>query len=73
MATNWPGEACRGRGAGSVLAAEAHLTTARAGAEDPAVASDAAALERRLAELKAAQLEADRLYERWAELEAKQR
>jgi ATP-binding cassette subfamily F protein uup len=56
-----------------VLAVEARLDEARARAEDPAIASDAAALERRLAELDATQAEADRLYARWAELEARQK
>ena len=55
----------------SVLAAEDRLTTARARAEDPAVASDAEALQQRYAELAEAQRVVDRLYERWAELEAK--
>ena len=56
----------------SVLAAEARLVEARRRAEDPAIASDAAALQLRLEELEAARLEVDRLYARWAELEAKQ-
>ena len=55
----------------SVLAAEARLVEARRRAEDPAIASDAAALQLRLDELEAARLEVDRLYARWAELEAK--
>jgi len=55
----------------TVLAAEARLEVARARAEDPSIASDARALETRLAELAAAQDEADRLYARWAELESK--
>jgi len=55
----------------TVLAAEARLGAARARAEDPSIASDARALETRLAELASAQDEADRLYARWAELEAK--
>jgi ABC transport system ATP-binding/permease protein len=58
---------------GTVLAAEARLEEARSGAEDPAIASDAAALQLRLAELDAAQREVDRLYARWAELEAKRK
>jgi ATP-binding cassette subfamily F protein uup len=57
----------------SVLAAEAGLEEARSRAEDPAIASDAAALQLRLEELDFAQHEADRLYARWAELEAKKR
>jgi ATP-binding cassette subfamily F protein uup len=55
----------------SVLAAESRLTEARALAEDPTVATDAAALTARLAELDEAQRELDRLFARWAELEAK--
>ena len=55
----------------TVLAAEARLEGARARAEDPSIASDARALETRLGELASAQDEADRLYARWAELEAK--
>ncbi len=54
-----------------VLAAEARLTAAQAAAEDPAIATDAAALEVRLVALSAARLAVDRLYERWAELESK--
>jgi ATP-binding cassette subfamily F protein uup len=55
----------------NVLAAEARLEEARSRADDPAIASDAAALELRLTELDDAQHVADRLYARWAELEAK--
>ncbi|HEY2321261.1 MAG TPA: ABC transporter C-terminal domain-containing protein, partial [Thermoanaerobaculia bacterium] len=55
----------------NLLAAEERLATARARAEDPAVASDADALQKRYAELAEAQRAVDRLYERWAELEAK--
>jgi ATP-binding cassette subfamily F protein uup len=55
----------------NVLAAEARLAEARARAEDPAVTSDAEALQQRYAELAEAQGVVDRLYERWAELEAK--
>jgi len=55
----------------AVLAAEARLDAARTRAEDPAIVSDAAALAARLAELATAQDAADRLYARWAELEAK--
>ena len=40
-------------------------------AADPAIASDAAALHARYTELEAARAEVDRLYARWAELEAK--
>jgi hypothetical protein len=40
--------------------------------EDPAIASDPSALQLRYAGLEAARAEVDRLYERWAELGAKQ-
>jgi ATP-binding cassette subfamily F protein uup len=55
----------------TILAAETRLAAAQRAAEDPAVASDAAGLQQRFAELNAAQAEVDRLYARWAELEAK--
>jgi ATP-binding cassette subfamily F protein uup len=55
----------------AVLAAEARVEEARRRAEDPLVATDAAALHSRFAALAAAQEEVDRLYARWAELEAK--
>jgi len=55
----------------SVLVAESRLEEARSRTEDPLIASDATALQLRLADLSAAQREADRLYARWAELEAK--
>src|SRR5205085_2070754 len=55
----------------SVLAAESKLEEAKRAAEDPSIAADAAALQTRFAELTAAQAEVDRLYARWAELEAK--
>jgi ATP-binding cassette subfamily F protein uup len=54
-----------------VLAAEARLAEARSLAEDPSIATDAAALQQRLQALDEAQQEVDRLYARWAELEAK--
>jgi ATP-binding cassette subfamily F protein uup len=54
-----------------VLAAEASLETARSRVEDPSVATDAAALQLRVTELEDAQRHVDRLYARWAELEAK--
>ncbi|MDP9191327.1 MAG: ABC-F family ATP-binding cassette domain-containing protein [Acidobacteriota bacterium] len=55
----------------TVLAAETALAEAKARVEDPSVAADADALQKRYAELSAAQAEVDRLYARWAELEAK--
>jgi len=56
-----------------ILEAEAGLATAQAEAADPGVASDHEALAPRLEALAAAQVEVDRLYARWAELEAKAR
>ena len=55
----------------TILAAEERLAAAQNATEDPAVASDATTLQQRYAELSAAQAEVDRLYARWAELEAK--
>jgi ABC transport system ATP-binding/permease protein len=55
----------------TVLAAETALAEAKARVEDPAVAADADALQKRYAELNAAQTEVNRLYARWAELEGK--
>ena len=54
-----------------VLAAEKRLETTSQATHDPAVASDHAALRKRIAELASAQAELDRLYARWAELEGK--
>ncbi len=42
------------------------------GVEDPAIASDPTALQQRYAAVEAARVEVNRLYARWAELEAKQ-
>jgi len=53
----------------TLLAAESRLDEAQRRAEDPAIASDAAALQERLRELGEAKGEVDRLYARWAELE----
>jgi ATP-binding cassette subfamily F protein uup len=55
----------------AVLKAEANVEACRSAAEDPAIASDPAALQTRYAALEAARAEVDRLYARWAELEAK--
>ena len=55
----------------SVLAAEKKVAEARKRAHDPAIATDADALQQRFAELREAELEVDRLYKRWSELEAK--
>jgi len=54
-----------------VLAGEARLDAARTRAEDPAIATDSKALQERFAELGSAQDAVDKLYARWAELEAK--
>ena len=47
---------------------DARLAAARARVEDPEIATDAAALQKALKELDAAQHENDTLYARWAEL-----
>jgi ABC transport system ATP-binding/permease protein len=56
----------------AITEAEATLVTCRDAAEDPAIASDPAALQARYAALDAARAAVDRLYARWAELDAKQ-
>ncbi|MEO1170732.1 MAG: ABC-F family ATP-binding cassette domain-containing protein [Myxococcota bacterium] len=55
-----------------VLAAEEAVEAARRAAEDPGIASDSAALQEHYEALAAAEREVEGLYERWAELEAKQ-
>jgi ATP-binding cassette subfamily F protein uup len=55
----------------TILEAETALEACRRAAEDPAIASDPAALQARYADLEAARAEVDRLYARWAELEGK--
>jgi len=55
----------------TLLAAEERLAEARRRAEDPSIASDAAALQERFTAMSAAQAEVDRLYARWSELEGK--
>jgi ATP-binding cassette subfamily F protein uup len=55
----------------TLLTAERQLEEATTRAHDPSIAADAAALQQRFEELNAAQAEVDRLYARWAELEAK--
>jgi ATP-binding cassette subfamily F protein uup len=57
---------------GTILAAETVLTECQAAVEDPAVASDPAALRARWEALESARAEVARLYARWAELEVKQ-
>jgi ATP-binding cassette subfamily F protein uup len=54
-----------------ILEAEAVLEACQQAAADPAIASDHKALSDRITALAAAQTEVDRLYARWAELEAK--
>ncbi len=55
---------------GRILEAEERLEACRTAVADPAVVSDHNALAERLDALGVAQAEADRLYARWAELEA---
>jgi ATP-binding cassette subfamily F protein uup len=54
-----------------VEASDARLAAARERVEDPAIASDAAALQHALGDLESAQHENDELYARWAELTEK--
>jgi ABC transport system ATP-binding/permease protein len=56
----------------AILDAERAVEACRRAADDPAIASDPTALQTRYAALEAAQAEVDRLYARWAALEAKQ-
>jgi ATP-binding cassette subfamily F protein uup len=56
----------------AILDAERAVEACRREVNDPAIVSDPAALQHRYAALEAAQAEVDRLYARWAELEAKQ-
>jgi ATP-binding cassette subfamily F protein uup len=56
---------------GLILRAEERLEACRQEAVDPAVAVDHVALAERIEALTRAQAEVDRLYARWAELEAK--
>src|SRR6267142_435516 len=55
----------------AILDAERAVETCRRALEDPAVASDPAALQQRVAALETAQADVDRLYARWAELDSK--
>jgi len=57
----------------TLLVAEQRLEEARRRAEDPSVATDAHELHARFSSLAAVQGEVDRLYQRWAELEAKRK
>ena len=56
----------------AILDAEAAVAAAQRAADDPTIASDPVALQEHYAALEAARAEVDRLYARWAELEAKQ-
>ena len=56
-----------------ILTAEEKLALASSRASDPSVASIADEVATRYRELDAAQIEVDRLYARWAELEEKRR
>ena len=56
----------------AVLDAETAAEECRRAAEDPAIATDPAALQSRYAALEVARGEVARLYSRWAELETKQ-
>jgi ATP-binding cassette subfamily F protein uup len=56
----------------AILDAEGAVEARQREVEDPAIASDPTALQQRYAALEAARAEVDRLYERWAELGAKQ-
>ncbi len=56
---------------GQILAAEATVSACEAGIADPAISSDATELHHRCLALEEAQLAVRRLYDRWAELEAK--
>jgi ATP-binding cassette subfamily F protein uup len=55
----------------NILKAEETLAVCRAAVDDPAIVSDAAALQTRHEALDQAQAEVERLYARWAELEEK--
>jgi len=56
----------------AILAAELAVEACQRGVDDPAIVSDPTALQERYAALEAARADVDRLYARWAELEAKQ-
>jgi len=55
----------------AILEAEHAVEACRRAAEDPAIASDGKALQERYVALDAARAHVDRLYARWAELEAR--
>jgi ATP-binding cassette subfamily F protein uup len=54
-----------------ILAAEEALEAARAALQAPEVVSDGVALQQRYAQMQAAEAEVEKLYARWAALEAK--
>ena len=56
----------------NIAAAEEDLERKRLAMEEPSIMSDGAALHAASLELERAQLEVERLYTRWAELEQKQ-
>ena len=56
----------------AILDAERAVEACQRDVDDPAIASDPTALQQRYAALEAARTDVDRLYARWAELEAKQ-
>src|SRR6266542_1099396 len=56
----------------AILAAERAVEACQREVDDPAIASDPTALQMRYAALEAARADVNRLYARWAELEAKQ-
>ena len=56
----------------AILDAERVMHGSQQAVEDPAIASDPVALQERYAALEAARAEVERLYARWAELDAKQ-
>lgn len=55
----------------AILNAEERVTACQAAANDPVIASSAAELQERYAALLAAQVDVERLYARWAELDEK--
>jgi ATP-binding cassette subfamily F protein uup len=56
----------------AILDAERAVEERRRAVDDPGIVSDPTALQQRYAALEAARIDVDRLYARWAELEAKQ-
>jgi len=56
----------------AILDAERAVEACQREVDDPAIASDPGALQQRYAALEAARADVDRLYARWAELEARQ-